>query len=112
MLALLYSEANPFLVALTPIVLVYLIWQNRHASEKVAKRVETVRVDTAKAAKDAAAEVASTLLTQTKKDKKDLDEKLEVIRVDVNSNLTKALKEIEELKARLGITEENPEGDR
>ncbi len=37
--------------------------------------------------------------------KKDTDAKLEVIRVDVNSNLTKALDDLEELRLHVGVVE-------
>lgn len=85
MISLLYFiTANAAFLLLTPIAVFSLIWSQHRSANKV--------------------------LEQSISNKKDLDAKLEVIRVDVNSNLTAALQEIEDLKARLGITEENPEG--
>ena len=74
--------------------------QNR-STDTLSKRVEEVKTSTEIAAEQAALKVAAALLKQRKEDKEDLDNKLEVIRVDVNSNLTAALQEIEDLKDRL-----------
>jgi len=107
---LLFISANGLFLILTPISVVWLIFSQNRNTNKVAKRVEEVRKTTALSAELAAKKVAATILERDLINKKDLDEKLEVIRLDVNSNLTAALNEIESLKERLGITEENPQG--
>jgi hypothetical protein len=48
------------------------------------------------------------IASDVRADKRDLDQKLEVIRVDVNSNLTKALTELAELKEHFGVIEGEP----
>jgi|SRR6476659_4697708 len=105
-----FITLNGLFLILTPIAVFGLIIAQNRSASNIAKRVEEVRKSTAIAAEQAALKVAEAVLRQRKEDKKDLDKKLEVIRKDVNSNLTSALKEIEDLKERLGITQDNPDG--
>lgn len=105
-----FITLNGLFLILTPLAVLFLIYTQNRSTNKIAQRVEEVRKSTAIAAEQAALKVAGAVLQQREEDKKDLDEKLEVIRVDVNSNLTAALQEIEDLKARLGITEDKQEG--
>ena len=96
------SVTNLFLLA-TPVSVFCLTWMQHRATVRVAERVEAMRKTTAVAAEDTAFRVAETVLRKTSQDKADTDEKLEVIRKDVNSNLTAALAEIEALKSELAL---------
>jgi hypothetical protein len=89
-------DVNSLATVLTPVAVVLLgIWQHRNAG-KVAEKVEAVRT------------AADGLESSRTADKVDLDDKLEVIRKDVNSNLTKALTELKELREHFGVVEGEP----
>jgi hypothetical protein len=96
-------DVNALAVLLTPLAIAVLAFLNNRNARKVATSAEIVakKVETVKlTAEEARAE--------RKADKQDTDDKLEVIRVDVNSNLTKALNELAELRKHFGVIEGEP----
>jgi hypothetical protein len=94
---MLYANLNTIIIPLSIGVLVYLVYR---LGKVVSEQVEEVR---------STAEESSETLVQTSLDtKKEIDAKLEVIRGDVNSNLTEAIataeravKDLQDIKLEL-----------